>query len=149
MSGEGQRRPIRVVLAEDHAGMRRSLRLLLNSERGMLVVAEAADLLTAARHVLDHKPQVLVLDMGMAAQNGPAGLRRSGLELTSFVRTAAPETQVVLMTMQEHPGLVRRALEAGAVCLVRKDLAESGLPEAVRAAARRDAYASKHLSGGR
>jgi DNA-binding NarL/FixJ family response regulator len=149
MSGEGQPRPIRVVLAEDHIRMRRSLRLLLDSEHGVLVVAEAADIPTAARHVLDHRPQVLVLDMGMAAQDASAGLGRSGLELTSFVRTAAPETQVVLMTMQEHPGLVRRALEAGAVGLVRKDLAESELPEAVRAAASGAVYARQHLSGRR
>ena len=57
--------PIRVLLADDHELMRRRLRLLLDGEDGMEVIAEANDLAAVTRHVHDHEPHVLVLDLSM------------------------------------------------------------------------------------
>ena len=145
--GELSVAPIMVVLADDHVAMRRSLRLLLDGERGIQVVAEAGDAATAARHVRDLRPHVLVVDMGLGASDSAGPALRSGLELATFVRTNTPETQVVLITMQEHRGFVRRALAAGALGFVRKDRAETELPDAVRAASRGEPYTSATLIG--
>jgi two-component system response regulator NreC len=57
--------PISVVLAEDHAGLRRSLRQLLDGETDVKVIAEATDLAAVAKHVHRHQPRVLILDLNM------------------------------------------------------------------------------------
>jgi DNA-binding NarL/FixJ family response regulator len=138
--------PISVVLGDEHVPMRRSLRMLLDGEPGIQVIGEAGDPPTAALQVQDHLPNVLILDMDLGA-GGSARSSGAGLALTSFVRATAPQTQVVLLTMQEHPGFVRRAFDAGAVGLVRKDLAEIELPAAVRVAARGERYVSATFAG--
>ena len=68
--------PVRVVLADDHALMRRSLRLLLDSEEGVQVIAEAEDMAAAVRHVHGHKPQVLVLDLRMPGGSSIETIRK-------------------------------------------------------------------------
>jgi DNA-binding NarL/FixJ family response regulator len=138
--------PILVVLADDHAGMRRTLRLLLDGEEGIRVVAEAGDLPDAARQVYDHRPHVLVLDTNLR-QATDTGLGANVLEFTASLRATAHRTQVVLVTMQEHGAFVPRAFDAGALGFVRKDLAEAELPDAVRAAARGERYASARFVG--
>ena len=138
--------PILVVLAEDHVSMRRSLRLLLDSENGIRVVAEASDLRAVVDYVDAYRPHVLVLDHRLPTGADPdlAGL---GLGFTTHVRLRSPATQVVFVTMQEHGAFMRRAIEAGALGFVRKDMAETELPDAVRAAARGERYMSSHMLG--
>ncbi len=130
--------PIRVVLADDHAMMRRSLRVLLDGEDGVEVIAEAADLASVARHVQGHEPHVLVLDLSM-----PDG---SSIEAISRLRERAPDTQIVVMTMEENPVFAQRAFAAGALAFVAKDLADSELPQAVRAAARGEVFVSPRVA---
>lgn len=130
--------PIRVVLADDHTMVRRSLRLLLDHEDGVEVVAEANDILTAARHVRGHEPHVLVLDLHM-----PGG---SSLEAIGQLRERAPDTQIVVMTMEESPVFAQRAFAAGALAFVAKDLADVELPQAVRAAARGEQFVSPRIA---
>jgi two-component system response regulator NreC len=131
--------PIRVVLADDHAMMRRSLRLLLDGEQGVKVVAEADDLEAVARHVQGHEPHVLVLDLCM-----PGG---STIEAIGRLRERSPETQIVVMTMEENPVFAQRAFAAGALGFVAKDRADSELSEAVRAAARGHEFVSPRIVG--
>jgi two-component system, NarL family, response regulator NreC len=126
--------PIRVVLADGHALMRRSLRQLLDGEQGIAVIAEAQDLTTAVSHVHEHRPHVLVLDLSM-----PDG---SGLDAIGELRERAPDTQIVAITMNDTPMFAQRALAAGAVGLVLKNRADSELPEAIRAAVRDEEYVS-------
>jgi two-component system response regulator NreC len=130
--------PIRVVLADDHALMRRSLRRLLDNEEGMEVVAEAYDLSAVVRHVHGHLPHVLVLDFGM-----PNG---TSLETIRRLRAQVPDTQIVVMSMEDDPAFARRALEAGAVGFVLKEMADSELPEGIRSAARGEEFVSPRLS---
>jgi two-component system response regulator NreC len=128
--------PIRVVLADDHALMRRSLRLLLDCEKGIDVIAEAADLASAVRDVHANKPHVLVLDLGMSNADG------SSIDAIGQLRKRAPETQIVVLTMEDGPAFVQNALASGALGFVVKELADSDLPQAVRAAARGEEYIS-------
>jgi len=130
--------PIRVVLADDHALMRRSLRLLLDGEEGLQVIAEAEDMASAVRHVHGHKPNVLVLDLRM-----PGG---SSIETIRKLRERAPDTQVVVLTMEDNPVFAQHALAAGAVGFVLKDRADSELGAAVRAAACGEEYISPHVA---
>jgi two-component system response regulator NreC len=119
---------IRVILADDHALMRRSLRLLLDNEADLEVIAEADELPLVVRHVHGHRPNVLVLDLSMPGS--------SGVEAIAGMREAVPETQVVVLTLEENPVYAQRALNAGALGYVLKTHADEELPAAVRAAAR-------------
>ncbi|HEV2998253.1 MAG TPA: response regulator transcription factor [Solirubrobacteraceae bacterium] len=127
-----------MVLADDHAFMRRSLRLLLDGERDLRVVAETDDLASAVRHVHGHQPQVLVLDLSM-----PDG---SSVETIGLVRARVRDTQVVVLTMDDNPVFAQRALAAGALGYVLKDQADVGLPLAVRAAVRGEEYVSPSVA---
>ncbi len=129
---------IRVVLADDHVPMRRSLRLLLDAEEGLEVVAEADDHASAASHVHSHRPQVLVLDMGL--RNG------SGIEAIRTLSEQVPQTKIVVLTMEENPVFAQRALTAGASGDVAKDLADAELPDAIRAAARGEEWVSPRVA---
>ncbi len=125
--------------------MRRNLKALLDSEHDIRVVAEAGNLVAAADQVRAHLPQVLVLDLRLpdAATGERSG---SGLELTALVRSEMPSTQVVVVTMQENEAFVSKAIAAGAVGFVRKDLAETELVDAVRAAARGERFTSPRVT---
>jgi two-component system, NarL family, response regulator NreC len=128
---------IRVVIADDHAVVRRGLRQLLDAKEGFDVVAEAADLDGARRYVRGHHPDVLVLDLNL-----PEGL---SLGAIPEIRAECPETQIVVLTMQNEPAYARQALAAGALGYVLKEAAESELVEAVRRAADGDAYLHPRL----
>jgi two-component system response regulator NreC len=130
--------PIRVVLADDHSLMRRSLRFLLDREDGVEVIAEAVDLASVVRLVHSHQPHVLVLDLSM-----PDG---SSIETIGKLRERVPDTQIVVLTMDDSPVFAQRALAAGALAFVLKDLADGELPEAVRAAARGGEYVSPRVA---
>jgi two-component system, NarL family, response regulator NreC len=129
--------PIRLVLADDHAVVRSGLRLLLDSEDGFEVVAEASDVDTARRYVRGHHPTVLVLDLNM-----PGG---SSLEAIPMIREESPDTQIVVLTMQQEPAFAREALGAGALGYVLKEAADEELVEAIRNAAAGERYLNPRL----
>jgi two-component system, NarL family, response regulator NreC len=128
---------IRVVIADDHSVVRRGLRQLLDAEEGFEVVAEASDLEGARRYVRGHRPDVLILDLNL-----PEGL---SLGAIPDIRADSPETQIVVLTMQNEPAYARQALSAGALGYVLKEAAESELVEAVRRAAAGDTYLNPRL----
>lgn len=131
---------IAVVLADDHAGVRRNLRLMLDREQDVEVVAEAADLSTVMREVHRHVPHVLVLDLQM-----PNG---SGLEAIRSLRARIPDTEIVVLTMDVSPAFAQAALSAGAVGFVLKDKSDTELPRAIRAAHGGEEYVSPHVAAG-
>ena len=134
IGSSGEKHTIRVVLADNHAAMRRSLRRLLDGEAGVEVIVEAGDLPTVLREVQGRLPQVLVLDLGM--RNG------SSVEAIRHLRRDTPGPEIVVLTMQESPEFARQAIAAGAVGFVLKERADSELPEAIRSAARGEEYVS-------
>lgn len=131
--------PIRVVLTDDHALMRRSLRGLLNGEEGVEVVGEAHDLVSTEREVRLRQPRVLVLDLGMKDGSTVA-------ESIGRLRESGPQTMIVGLTMQDDPMFAQHALIAGAVGFVLKDLAESELAPAICAAARGERFVSPRVA---
>jgi two-component system response regulator NreC len=121
-----------IVLADDHTVMRNALRLLLDAEPGFEVVAEAGDADEAVRYVRGHKPAVLILDLNMPG--------RPSLEAIPDIQEASPDTEIVVLTMQNEPAFARRALQAGVRGYVLKEAADSELVQAVRSAAAGDTY---------
>jgi two-component system, NarL family, response regulator NreC len=132
-----EERPVTLVLADDHAVVRSGLRLLLEAEPGHEVLAEAATAEDALRIVRAHRPSVLVLDLNMPG--------RSGLEAIPEIRDAAPDTAIVVLTMQEDPAFAREALRAGALGYVLKEAADEELLHAVSLAAEGETYLNPRL----
>lgn len=133
--GAGQ---IKVLLADGHAVMRQSLRLLLDGEDDLQVVGEADRLESVSAHVRARQPDVLVLDLGFSAT--------VGLELVNDLHRHTPDTRLVVLTTNDDPVFVREALDRGALGLVLKDMADSDLPAAVRAAWSERRYVSPSLA---
>jgi two-component system, NarL family, response regulator NreC len=126
-----------VVLADDHTVVRRGLRLLVDAEPEMQVLAEAADIADAERMTRAHRPRVLVLDLNM-----PGG---SSLEAIPRLLASAPDVAIVVLTMQDDPAFARQALRAGALGFVLKEAAEEELLQAIRNAAAGDTYLNPRL----
>lgn len=126
MSAPGQdgAKAITVVLADDHAVVRGALKALLEGQEDLKVVGEAGDLESARAAVDASRPDVLVLDVNL-----PDGL---GVDAVPGLRESAPDTEIVLLTMERDPTLARRAIEAGARGYLFKDAAHLELIEAVR-----------------
>jgi two-component system, NarL family, response regulator NreC len=130
---------IRTILADDHAAMRQGLRVLLDSENDIRVVAETDTLAAAIERVREDRPDVLVLDLGMPMVG-------SGIETLSRVSRQARGTNIVVLTRNDDPGFATRALANGALGLVLKELSDSDLPAAVREASRGRRYVSPRLA---
>jgi DNA-binding NarL/FixJ family response regulator len=126
--------PIRVLLAERHALLSSGLRLLLDAEDDIETIAEADDLQATLRHIQGERPHVLVVGLGM--------LGGSARETIGRLRARAPETQVVLLTMDESALVAQHVLACGALGFVLKDRADDELASAVRAAARGEQFVS-------
>jgi two-component system response regulator NreC len=126
-----------IVLADDHAVVRRGLRMILDSEEDFEVLAEAGDIASAIRYVGAHRPTVLVLDVTM-----PEG---STLPSIPAIREASPGTAIVVLTMESEPVFAREALRAGALGYVLKEAADDELVTAVRLAADGQTYLHPQL----
>jgi len=122
--------PITVVLADDHAVVRSGLRLVLEAEDDVRVVAEAGTVDDAVRLTRVHNPDVVVLDLNM-----PGGPGTSSLDALPQLAHDAPGSRIVILTMQEDPQFARQALGAGASAYVLKEAADAELVEAVHRAA--------------
>lgn len=114
---------VTVVLADDHAIVRDGVRMVLESEPGIKVVAEAGTAEDAARYVLGHKPSILVLDLNMPGQ--------PSLELIPRILENSPGTRIIVLTMQTEPAFVRSSLRAGASGYVVKHSAAKELVDAI------------------
>lgn len=123
----GLDRPIRVIIADDHAVVRDGIRTVLEREDGEFeVVAEAADVPSTIRAVREYKPDLLTLDLTM-----PGGSSLAALP-SCFV--AHPTLAVAILTMREDPEYARQALRAGARSYVLKEAEPAELLQAFRLA---------------
>ncbi len=122
------RAQIRIVIADDHTMFREALRLVLTMEGGFAVVAEASDGHEAVRRVLQHRPDVLVLDLNMPRADGFEALRQ--------LRAAHADARVVLLTGAAADLDAVSALTLGAHAVLSKDVCPSNLCDCVRSVAR-------------
>ncbi|HVX53921.1 response regulator transcription factor [Nocardioides sp.] len=115
---------IKLLLADDQALVRGALSALLGLEPDLEVVAEVGNGADVVAAVLEHRPDVALLDVEMPGLDG--------ISATAAVRKAAPEVKVLIVTTFGRPGYLRRALQAGASGFVVKDTPAPQLADAVR-----------------
>jgi DNA-binding NarL/FixJ family response regulator len=123
---------IRVLVVDDHAVVRTGLRRVLDAEPDIETVAEAATAERAVFEALDHKPDIVLLDVMMPGKSGIDGL--------PALLQAAPDAKVLILSMQDDPRYVREAFEAGASGYVLKEAADTEVVAAVRAVAAGERY---------
>jgi DNA-binding NarL/FixJ family response regulator len=131
-------RPIRVLLADDHALVRAGLRKLLESLSGVAVVGEAGDGREALALVASKKPDLVLLDITMPGLNG--------LEAAERIAREHPGTRVILLSMHASEEHVLRALRAGASGYLPKDAALGELELAINAVRKGETYLSPAVS---
>ncbi|MEW2132958.1 response regulator transcription factor [Streptomyces sp. NPDC005435] len=124
--------PTRILLADDHALVRRGVRLILEGEPDLTVVAEADDGAEALVQARDLRPDLAVLDIAMP--------RLTGLQAARELSRTQPETRILILTMYDNEQFFFEALAAGASGYVLKSVADRDLVEACRATMRGEPF---------
>ena len=122
----------RVLIADDHGVVRSGLRLLLDRQPELEVVAEAADGAEAVELALKHRPDLCVLDVSMP--------KRTGLQAAREIRAQDPAIAVLILSMHDDERYLFEALKAGAGGYVLKAEADTDLVDAVRAVLRGEPF---------
>lgn len=131
--------PIRIVLADDHITVRHGLRLIIDSQSDMTVIAEASDGETAVARTLELKPDVIVMDISMPGMNGLVAAR--------ILKQQQSPTSIVTLTRHADDAYLEELLRAGASGYVLKQSAPSELLQAIRSAAGGRQYVDSSLTG--
>lgn len=118
--------PIRVALVEDHAGFRQSLAALLRETPGFECVGAFADARTALASLPEARPEVILMDLHLPGENG--------LDCIRALRERLPAAPILMLTVEEHSGLVFAALRAGASGYLVKTGDSAAVLDAVREA---------------
>lgn len=140
ISGTSAARPgrLRVLLADDHATVRHGLKLMIDGETDMTVVAEASEGESAVRQALLLKPDVIVMDISMPGMNG--------LAATRILRDAQPGVRIVTLTRHADDAYLQELLRAGVAGYVLKRSAPTELLQAIRAVAEGGQYIDSTLT---
>ncbi|MEU8135393.1 response regulator transcription factor [Streptodolium elevatio] len=125
-------RPTRILLADDHALVRRGVRLILDNEPDLTVVAEAADGAEAVAAVRGGGVDLAVLDIAMP--------RKTGLQAARELARLRPAPRVLFLTMYDNEQYFFEALKVGASGYVLKSVADRDLVQACRAAVRDEPF---------
>jgi DNA-binding NarL/FixJ family response regulator len=116
---------LRVLLADDHGIVRRGMKVLLGGVPDLEVVGEAADGLEAVRLCEEHRPDLVILDIGMP--------RLNGIDVAAQAMKMRPAPQVIMLSMHADESYILRSLSAGARAYLLKDATDDDLLPAVRA----------------
>jgi DNA-binding NarL/FixJ family response regulator len=130
--------PLRILLADDHAVVRHGLKLLIDSQPDMTVIAEAGDGETAVQRATQLKPDVIVMDISMPGMNGLIATRK--------LKQVLPGSAVVTLTRHSDDAYLQELLRAGVSGYVLKQSAPMELLQAIRAAAAGRQYLDSALT---
>ncbi len=130
---------IRILLADDHKIMRAGLCSLLDRQPEMEVVAEAENGRQAVQLAVEHRPDVVIMDVSMPELNG--------IEATRQIIAAVPETRIIALSMYSDKRFVVGMLQAGAAGFLLKDCASQDLARAINAVAAGKNYLSPEIAG--
>jgi DNA-binding NarL/FixJ family response regulator len=123
---------VRVLIADDHGIVRSGLRLLLERQPDIEVIAEAADGAEAREIAVRERPDLAILDVRMP--------KLTGLQVTRELKKQAPEVSVLILSMHDDERYLFEALKAGASGYVLKTQADTDLMEAIRAVERGEPF---------
>jgi DNA-binding NarL/FixJ family response regulator len=129
---------IRILIADDHAILRAGLRMLIDSQVDMMVVAEAQNGDEAVQFAREASPDVVLLDVTMP--------QRGGLHAISDIVKGNSAIRILLLTMHEEPAYLRTALAAGASGYVLKKSVDADLLSAIRAVSKGHTYIDSELA---
>lgn len=130
--------PLRILLADDHVTVRHGLKLLIDGQADMQVVAEASDGAAAVQRAIDLKPDVVVMDISMPGMNG--------LVATRSLKQRLPEMAVITLTRHGDDAYLQELLRAGVSGYVLKQSAPAELLQAIRVAAAGGQYLDSSLT---
>jgi two-component system, NarL family, response regulator NreC len=130
--------PVRLLIADDHVLVRRGLKALLDRNGEFEVVAEAENGYDAIELAVRHKPDVILLDVGMP--------RLSGTDAAASICEKVPTAKIVIISMHSDEAYVLRALTAGARGYVLKASSEADILTAIRSVAAGSAYFSPSIT---
>jgi NarL family two-component system response regulator LiaR len=117
---------IRLLIVDDHKVVRNGLQVFISLYDDIEVVGEARNGQQAVEQCATHQPDVVLMDMVMPVMDGPTATR--------LIREQFPKVQVVALTSFDEEEIVQRAIEAGAVGYLYKDVEEDELIDAIRSA---------------
>src|SRR5947207_407241 len=129
---------IRVMIADDHAILRSGLRLLVNAQADMEIVAEASDGEQAVQAARETRPDVALMDLTMP--------RTGGMRAIQEIVRIRPETRVLVLTMHDDPAYLRSVLAAGSSGYVLKRSVDADLLAAIRAVHRGGTFVDPSLT---
>jgi two-component system response regulator NreC len=129
---------VRIMIADDHPLVRSGLRALLERDSEFQVIAEAADGYEAIDLAVLHKPDVILLDVGMPRLSGP--------DAAQSIAQKLPAVRIVMLSMHSDEAYVLRALKAGARGYLLKASPEADVIAAIRAVASGNAYFSPSIT---
>ena len=132
-------RKIRILLADDHAMVRKGFRLILSQEDDIEIVGEAGSGQEAIQTAIRLAPDVVILDIAMPGING--------VEATRLILKDCPGCRVLILSMHKDTVYVRETLRAGAKGYLLKDGIDGDLVRAVRAVASDEGFLSPSISG--
>ncbi len=132
MNGKAQNEDVRILIADDHGIVRSGLRMLLEQQSDIEVIAEASDGATARDLAIRERPDLAILDVKMP--------KLTGLQATREIREQAPDVSVLILSMYDDERYLFEALKAGASGYVLKAQADVDLLEAVRAVQRGEPF---------
>ena len=111
--------PIKLLIVDDHPLFRQGLVDVLESDPGLLVVAQAADGEVAVHHAVEHQPDIVLMDVNLPNANG--------LRVTRRILNELPKTKVIILTGYDDAEQVFHALRVGAAAYCSKDIPPEGL----------------------
>ena len=129
---------LRVLLADDHVTVRHGLKLLVDSQPDMTVIAEVSDGASAVQRAVELKPDVVVMDISMPGMNGLVATRK--------IKQAQPDAAIVTLTRHGDDAYLQELLRAGVSGYVLKQSAPTELLQAIRATAAGGQYLDSALT---
>jgi len=131
---------IRCLIADDHVLVRQGIRRLLQDERDVEIVGEAGDAAEALKGVIELRPDIVLMDIGMPGF--------SSFDATRVIQTDYPQTRVIFLTMHESQEYVMQGLQAGAAGYLLKDPPADKLASVLRDVHRGGKFVSPEVLGG-
>jgi DNA-binding NarL/FixJ family response regulator len=115
---------VRILLVDDHAIIRSGLKMLIESQSGLRIVGEASDRAGALAIASRERPDLVLLDLDLGSE--------SGIDLIPYLRSAAPQARILVLTGLRDTEVHRNALRLGAMGIVQKEMAGEVLLKAIQ-----------------